>query len=60
MRLQKLYDVIIPPDDNGEGEGAAPNVQKNADAFAELVQCLDDRSLSLVMQRMTAEGHYKS
>ena len=42
MRLQKLHDVIVPGHE-------APDEAKNADAFAELVQCLDDRSLSLVI-----------
>ena len=47
MRLQRLYDVVIPK----EGETSArPNAEKRASAFAELVQCLDDRSLSLVMR----------
>ena len=40
MRLQKFYEVFVP----GENE---PTTTKIADAFAELVQCLDDRSLSL-------------
>ena len=33
MRLQKLYDVVIPK----EGETSAPNAEKRASAFAELV-----------------------
>jgi len=46
MRLQKLHDVIEPV----EGETKPPNAEKNAEAFAELIQCLDDRSLSLVIR----------
>ena len=46
MRLQKLHDVIVPV----EGETEPPNAEKNAEAFAELIQCLDDRSLSLVIR----------
>ena len=42
MRLQKLYDVVIPK----EGETSPPNAEKSASAFAELVQCLDDRRVS--------------
>ena len=38
MRLQKLYDVFVPSD--GDTEACAA---KKADAFAELVQCLDDK-----------------
>ena len=52
MRLQKLYHVIVP----GEGEEGPPDVDKNADAFAELVQCLDDRSLSLVIRDAKDDG----
>ena len=52
MRLQKLYHVIVP----GEGEEGPPDLDKNADAFAELVQCLDDRSLSLVIRDAKDDG----
>lgn len=52
MRLQKLYDVVIPK----EGEEAEPNQEKKASAFAELVQCLDDRSLSLVIREANNDG----
>ena len=45
MRLQKLYDIFIPSPSEKELDAA-----KNADAFAELVQCLDDRSLSLIIR----------
>ena len=53
MRLQKMYDEVIPK----EGEETAPNEEKRASAFAELAQCLDDRSLSLVI--MTVEKHLR-
>ena len=49
MRLQKLYDVFVP----GDKQHEAP---KKADAFAELVQCLDDRSLSLVIREAKDDG----
>ena len=52
MRLQKLYDVVI----RKEGETSAPNAEKRASAFAELVQCLDDRSLSLVIREANNDG----
>lgn len=42
MRLQKLHKVILLSDDEVDEE-------KNAEGFAKLVQCLDDRSLSLVI-----------
>ena len=41
--MQKLHDTILPGDED-------PDATKNAEAFAELVQCLDDRSLALVMR----------
>ena len=33
-----------------EEEPKEGDVEKNIDAFAQLIQCLDDRSLSLVMR----------
>ena len=54
MRLQKLYDVIIKKD--GEMAEQAPNADKLADAFAELVQCLDDKSLSLIIRDAKDDG----
>jgi hypothetical protein len=40
MRLQKLHDVLANAGD--------PDAGKNAEVFAELFQCIDDRSLSLI------------
>lgn len=54
MRLQKLYDVVIPKE--GETSPPPPNEEKRASAFAELVQCLDDRSLSLVIREANNDG----
>jgi len=51
MRLQKLHNVFVPL----EGEDP-PSVEKNAEAFAELIQCLDDRSLSLVIRDARDDG----
>lgn len=51
MRLHKLYDVFVP-----NGEDTEPSASKKADAFAELVQCLDDRSLSLVIREARDNG----
>ena len=48
MRLVKLYDTIA-------GTGAL-NDEKNKDAFTELVQCLDDRSLSLIIREANQDG----
>lgn len=52
MRLQKLHDVVIPK----EGEKEEHSEEKKASAFAELVQCLDDRSLSLVIREANDDG----
>ena len=51
-RLQKLYNVFVPAADEKE----APTAAKNAEAFAELVQCLDDRSLALVIREAKDDG----
>ena len=51
MRLHKLHDVI-----QAEGELDEENRVKNIDAFAQLIQCLDDRSLSLVMRDAKDDG----
>ena len=52
MRLQKLYNVFV----RLESEVEPPNEERQADAFAELVQCLDDRSLSLVIRDARDDG----
>ena len=51
MIIQKLYDIFIPSPDERELDAA-----KNANAFAELVQCLDNRSLSLIILKPKDEG----
>ena len=52
MRLQKLHEVVVPAED----EKDAPDEGKNANAFAKLVQCLDDRSLALVIREAKDDG----
>ena len=52
MRLQKLYDVFV----RLESEKDPPDEGRQADAFAELVQCLDYRSLSLVIRDARDDG----
>ena len=37
-------------------ESEEPNAAKNVDLYAELIQVLDDRSLSLVMREATDDG----
>ena len=51
MRLQKLHDIIL-----AECEPGGDDVSKNIDAFAQLIQCLDDQSLSLVMRDAKDDG----
>ena len=51
MRLHKLHEVIL-----AEGELDEENASKNIDAFTQLIQCLDDRSLSLVMRDAKDDG----
>ena len=51
MRLHKLHEVIL-----AEGELDEENAFKNIDAFIQLIQCLDDRSLSLVMRDVKDDG----
>ena len=52
MRLQKLYKVFV----RDASEKDPPDASTQADAFTELVQCLDDRSLSLVIRDARDEG----
>ena len=56
MRLRKLSDTIDPRSDDARGELTAADEAINADAFAELIQCLDDRSLSLIMREARDDG----
>ena len=51
MRIQKLDQIILQ-----DGELDEAGRSKNADAFAEIVQCLDDRSLCLVMRDAKDDG----
>ena len=55
MRIQKLHKVISPRAEEDEEDGP-DHVERNADAFAELVQCLDDRSLNLVIRDAKDNG----
>ena len=49
--LQKLCNVSVPAEEEEPASAA-----KKADAFAELVQCLDDRSLSLIIREAKDDG----
>ena len=50
MRLQKLHKVITADEDEDIDR------DKNAEAFAELIQFLDDKSLSLIMRDAVDDG----
>lgn len=53
MKLRKLKETILLPDHEDEPEDF---YSKNEEAFAELIQFLDDRSLSLVMRDAVDDG----
>ena len=46
LRVQPLHQIILSPTDESDHMNF---VEKNAVIFAELIQCLDDRSLLLIM-----------
>ena len=50
MRLRKLHDIITSPLVN------AIDLNKNCEAFAELIQCIDDKSLSIIMRDARDNG----
>ena len=56
MRWRTLSATIDPRSDDARGELTAADEANNADAFAELIQCLDDRSLSLIMREARDDG----
>ena len=47
MSIKKLHYVILPNHDHSKG---GDFVEKNVIAFVQLIQRLDDKSLSLVIQ----------
>ena len=49
MRIKKLKKVISP-------DGPRTTADEQEDAFAELIQCLDERSIALVMRDATDHG----
>lgn len=58
MELRGLREVLLEePDIDADNEEAlAEDDQKNREAYAELVQCLDNKSLSLVMRDAKRNG----
>ena len=57
LRLQKLKDTILnAPQAPVEASVLEEDTAKNAEAYAELIQFLDDKSLSLVMREAPDDG----
>ena len=54
LRLNKLLDVLSHTPSGREEEDA--HQERNAIVFAELVQCLDDKSLSLIIRDASDDG----
>ena len=50
LRLQGLKDTILTEPTIEEAEELLDDAGKNAEAYADLIQFLDDKSLSLVMR----------
>ncbi|KAJ8391909.1 hypothetical protein AAFF_G00083800 [Aldrovandia affinis] len=50
LRLQKLKNTILEEPTSDDARELAADEEKNAEAYAELIQFLDDKSLSLVMR----------
>ena len=59
LLLWGLKSTILhgPEPAEEEDENEMPGKEKNAWAYAELVQCLDDKSLSLVMRKADDDGY---
>ena len=56
LRLHKLSDVVTRTAGTDFPDDTEVDAAKNADVFAELRQCLDDRSLTLVMRDAKDNG----
>ena len=59
LRLQGLKGTILKEpvsNEDGDEEESDDDAEKNAEAYAELIQFLDDRSLSLVMREAADNG----
>ena len=58
LRICGLHEVIDPPPQQPDGQDTPLDLDtnKNAEVFAELVQCLDDRSISLIIRDAKNDG----
>jgi hypothetical protein len=48
--------ILMPLAEDATNKARAADSMKNADAFAVLIQCLDDRSLTLNIRDATNDG----
>ena len=55
LRLQNLHKALEAPDPNADGDNGEDE-DKNKKIFAELVQYLDDKSLSLIIREAKDDG----
>lgn len=56
LHLQGLKDIVLNDPDTEDAEAMLMDAAKNDEAYAELIQFLDDRSLSLVMREAADDG----
>ena len=56
LRLSKLLDVVTRPVGSNRPEDNDVDAARNADMFADIIECLDDRSLTLVMRDAKDDG----
>ncbi|KAJ8414258.1 hypothetical protein AAFF_G00051280 [Aldrovandia affinis] len=56
LRLQKLKNTILEEPTSDDAGELTADEEKNAEAYAELIQFLDDKSLSLVMREAADDG----
>ena len=56
LRLQGLKDVVLNFPDTDDADELVDDTAKNAEAYAELIQFLDDKSLSLIMREAADDG----
>ena len=56
LRLKKLDTIFTPLAEDANEDTRAADATKNIDVFAELIQCLDDRSLTLIIRDAANDG----
>ncbi|GFR68045.1 CCHC-type zinc finger, nucleic acid binding protein a [Elysia marginata] len=56
MKIRDLDEILQNLDDEYQIDRSTPQAKKNEEVFAELVQVLDDRSLSLIIRDARNDG----